>query len=266
MAKKNLSEIERGAGFFEGFVTNLMAVVREQNVPFEALYRLVKPEGRETLKEMVYVAQKAFQPLSAVPQAQQDYFTQVLDADVPESHKATVAKYRKLASEHGVPTTTVVCYRVRAGFTLKSHAAKAGPCIQGFQYLQNWNFPDEPTVDCLVFWVPCILKDSKNKTKDEQTALLADTRTKLELPAHHMSSFGKVALVAGLILAHYKATKGEHIPLGNDWVRTDTCSADGDRLRLGDFGGAGLDCGDDRWGDGRRARLGAFALGVELGS
>ncbi len=56
MAKKNVSEIERGAGFFMGLATGLMDVVREREVPFEAIYRLVTPAGRKTVEKMVEVA------------------------------------------------------------------------------------------------------------------------------------------------------------------------------------------------------------------
>jgi hypothetical protein len=56
MAKKNVSEIEKGAGYFQGLVTGFMEIVREKNVPFEAVYRLVTPEGRKTLSNMVAFA------------------------------------------------------------------------------------------------------------------------------------------------------------------------------------------------------------------
>lgn len=193
---------------------------------------------------------------------QSDYFTPLSDAHVPERHQAILAKYRQLATEHGVPVTTAVCYRVRAGFTLKSHAPKAGPCYEQFAYLQGWNFSDEPTSDCTVFWVPRIVNGSTSKTRDQQTQMLADLRIKLDLPAHHMSGFGKVGLLAGLILAHHKATQ-ERIPLNQCWVRTDICLADDYRFRLGCFVGSGLRCDHWRSGDDAVAYLGAFALGVE---
>lgn len=171
-----------------------------------------------------------------------EFFTPLADADVPAEHRATLAKYRKLASEHDVPATSPVCYRVKAEFTLKGHAPKAGPCREGFQYLQHWSFSDEPTAGCLVFWVPRTVAGSMSKTASEQLELLSNLRARLELPAHHMSGFGQASLVAGLILAHFQAT-GERTPLNCGWVRTDTRDADGRRLRLGVFDGAGLDCG-----------------------
>ncbi|MFH1088980.1 MAG: hypothetical protein V1716_00975 [Candidatus Uhrbacteria bacterium] len=81
-----------------------------------------------------------------------DYFIPILDANLPEKYKATGVKYRRLATKHGVSATHPVCYRVRVGFTLMSHAPQVGPCYKKFQYLQDWNFPDEATEDGYVFW------------------------------------------------------------------------------------------------------------------
>src|SRR3989338_2612496 len=151
-----------------------------------------------------------------------EYFIPVSDEDVPEQYKSTLVAYRKLAAEHGVAANTAVCYRVQAGFTLKSHAPKAAPCHDSYRYLQDWNFQDKATSNSFVFWVPRIMNDSTNKTTSQQITFLADLRTQLELPDYHMSGFGQVGLVAGLILAYFKAT-GERIPLNNCWARTDTC-------------------------------------------
>jgi len=38
--------------------------------------------------------------------AEPDYFTPVLDSDLPEKHKVTGAKYRREATEQGKPVTT----------------------------------------------------------------------------------------------------------------------------------------------------------------
>jgi hypothetical protein len=193
-----------------------------------------------------------------------EHFTPLADHQVPKRHQVTLGKYRLQATAYGVPEYTAVCFRVRAGFTVKRHAPKAGPCYKGYTRLQSWSFPDEPTSDSLVFWVPRILEGSTWKTKDQQIELLAALRGKLELPGHHMSGLGNIALVAGLILAHFKAT-GETVPLNWFWVRSDTCRADGSRLGLG-WGEAGLYCGSSDDDDRARGNVGAFALGVELGS
>jgi len=56
MSKKDVSEIERGAGFFQGFVAAMMGVVREKGVPFVAIYRLATDNGRPTLVRIVDLA------------------------------------------------------------------------------------------------------------------------------------------------------------------------------------------------------------------
>lgn len=189
-----------------------------------------------------------------------DYFTPITDADVPTEHQATLAKYRKLAEEHGVSANVPLCYRVRAGFTLKSHAPQVGPCYEDFWYLQGWNFEDKPTEDCLVFWVPRLVTGSTSKTVDEQRNLLSDLRQHLELPEYHLSGFGEVAFVAGLILSHFKVTD-EHVPLETSWARTDTCG--NNSYHFGSrFLSEGVAC--DRIRDDVRSNgCGVFALGVE---
>lgn len=56
MAKKNVSLIEKGAGYFQGFVTGLMDIAREQKVPLEAIHWLATPEARATLGKIVAIA------------------------------------------------------------------------------------------------------------------------------------------------------------------------------------------------------------------
>ncbi|MEK7545923.1 MAG: hypothetical protein AAB554_02490 [Patescibacteria group bacterium] len=56
MAKRNVSEIETGVGYFMGFATGLMDVVREKAVPFAAIYRLVTAGGRTTLGKIADLA------------------------------------------------------------------------------------------------------------------------------------------------------------------------------------------------------------------
>jgi len=198
-------------------------------------------------------------------QPSSDYFLPFADKDIPEPHQPTLAKYRAEARQQKVPDSVPLCYRVSAGFTLKEHAPQAGPCYQNFEYLQDWSFQDQPTRDSLVFWIPRIVPRSVKKNVSEQMEHLAKLRAKMELPAHHLDSFGNVAVVSGLVLAHFKAT-GERVPLDNYWVRTDTCLAGGRRLGLGWLEDS-LGCGRWGWGDERYDDLGAFALGVEaLGS
>lgn len=192
------------------------------------------------------------------------YIVPLADADVPEGYQATLAKYRQLAREYGVPDSHAVCYRVPEGFTLKTHAPMAGPCDRRFGYLQDWNFPDQPTQNSLVFWVPRILEESTNLSVIDQSALLAALRGKLELPAHHMSGFGNAALIAGLMLAHFKATGKIIAPI----ARTDTCTAeDGHFLSLSwiyDAEETRLDCWTFPFDWEPDGGVGVIALGVEV--
>ncbi len=173
-----------------------------------------------------------------------------------------VREWRQIATSLGY--TGPVAILVRAGFILKVHAPLAGPCYEGFGYLQDCELKnDEPTPDALVFFVPRLVANSTGKNKDEQLQLLADLRQAHSLPEHHLSNFGSAALLSGLILSHFKRI-GERVPLDCNWVRTDTVRSDDLRLLIGGFDGNGLFCIDWDCGDGGRlSLLGCFPLGVE---
>ena len=171
-----------------------------------------------------------------------------------------IPKYRRLAAE--LAYTGPMVWLVKKAFTLKKHAAKAGPCRKNFEYLQDWDFEDKPTQDSLVFWVPRLLPESTNKTVNKQLALLAKTCQRFELPDHHLSSFGGAALNAALILAEF-ARSGDRVPLNKFWARTDTCGAGGSRLHLGGFDEGGLRCARWFWDGNPSGYLGCFVLGVE---
>ncbi|MBI2551064.1 hypothetical protein HYV73_01835 [Candidatus Uhrbacteria bacterium] len=255
--------MEKGGGKFLILMTGIMRIVRQQNISPMVIDRLVTKRGRSTLVKMIHVAHEDWLAEQPKTMELEPYFTPLKDEDVPAERQAELAAYRKLATEHGVPANVPVCYRVRVGFTVKGRASQFGPCYDKFGYLKDWNFPDEPTVDCLVFWIPRLLKESADKTKDQQLALLAELRQTLGLPEGHMSGFGKASLVVGLVLAHFKET-GERAPLDKLSVRTDTCVSGCDRLVVGRFGESGLDV--NRWHGGPASDgLGVFALGVVLG-
>ncbi|OGH73855.1 MAG: hypothetical protein A3C90_01265 [Candidatus Magasanikbacteria bacterium RIFCSPHIGHO2_02_FULL_51_14] len=191
------------------------------------------------------------------------YFVAISDAEVPEQYRHTFVAYRRLGIELGVREQVPLCYRVRAGFTLKTHAPQVGPCLDRFHDLQDAPLADKPTSNCLAFWVPRVVPGSTSKSVVAQMELLAELRRKRGLPAHHLSSFGSAALVAGLILAHFKAT-GERVPLHSFYVVTDAQLAIG-RLYLGEFDEEGLSwCS---WGMKMENRggpvIGLFPLGVE---
>ena len=78
MTKRNVSEIETGAGFFMGFVSATMDVVREKAYPFAAIYRLATAGGRTTLVKIVDLAYADWQaeqpkPVDEQPQGGHPY-------------------------------------------------------------------------------------------------------------------------------------------------------------------------------------------------
>lgn len=171
-----------------------------------------------------------------------------------------VVTWRHIATVHDYKGP--VFWRVSAGFTLKVHAPKAGPCWSSFTYLQEWNFEDVPTQNGYAFWIPRLLRHSTCKTAADQMRILVAARGLWDLPAHHLAGFGTVATQAALILAHFKRT-GERTPLELRWIRTDTLHDSRVRLLLGGFVTDGLSCGG-RWDDDEaRGFLGVLPLGVE---
>lgn len=155
-----------------------------------------------------------------------------------------------------------ICWLVKAGFTIKIDAPKAGPCYDNLNYLQGRELQnDEPTVDSLVFWIPKLAEGSTGKNYQQmvsQRGLLRDT---FNLPANHCQSFGSIALNFALILAYYKL-KGDRVPANCLYAASDTLHVRGYRLIAGDFGQNGLHC--DYWVGNAGGHVGFFLLGVEL--
>jgi len=169
-----------------------------------------------------------------------------------------LAPWRKLAALMGY--TSPVAWLVKQGFTLKTHAPLVGPCYENLQYLQCWNFSDDPTDDCLVFWVPCLAESSTGKNIKAMEAYRAELKKLYELPGDHATYFGSIQLQFALILAHFKRT-GERIPLNFRFAASDTLSAGGSRLIAGYFRVNGLHC--DVWHEDGNDDIGFFLLGVE---
>lgn len=167
--------------------------------------------------------------------------------------------WRQQARAYGIADTVLLHALVHPGCTFKHHIPKLGPCRKDFQYLQDWNFPDDPTEHALVSWVPTPLRDSTSKNVTGQTELVSAFKTEVQLPAWYQVTFGSVTHVAGLILAHSKAANQD--PFNGLIVRTDSCRADGFRLYLRRSGGL-LSCGDWHWDDGRNPGIAVFAVGV----
>jgi len=72
MAKRNVSEIEIGAGLFIELVSAVMKVAREKAVPFAAIYRLATADGRMTLAKIVDLAYTDWQAEQLKPIKQSD--------------------------------------------------------------------------------------------------------------------------------------------------------------------------------------------------
>jgi len=180
-----------------------------------------------------------------------------------EQATAKVRVWRIYAQKMGY--TGPVVWKVKAGFSLKSHAPAAGPCYQNLQYLQGWELKnDEPTKDSLVFWVPRLVEGSLNKNGTQMETLRAEQRNAHELPSNHCDCFGSIDLLFALILAHYKRD-GKRVPLDCKYAASDTLLVVGLRLVAGGFDGVGASC--DGWLGNAGAGVGFFLLGVEeLGS
>jgi len=254
MVKKAVANLKKERDDWSKRVSRGAKVFRRlanERLSFEELQMPIDdPEMRKDLVKLWQTwPSRHFQPLS--------------DDQVPLKYETSLLKWLRLASRLGYIGPVV--WQVRAGYILLKHAPMTGPCYKKWQHLQGWKLRnDEPTKDLLVFWIPRLVTGSKGKKPEEQTKLMAEIRSQIDLPEHHLMSFGSAALLSGLILTHYKRT-GEKTPLNGEWTRTDTFHADGNRLPLGDFGGSGLCCGSRDWDEGERSALGCFPLGVEPG-
>lgn len=119
-----------------------------------------------------------------------DYFTSLPDREAVEllvkfekydrkAARELLAKMRELAKKECDYSKGSIAALVRAGFTLKEHAPKFGPCYGDWQQL----LPDDrPTSDCLLIGVPRLL--FKDETYNNELALLGRLRAKYGLPAH----------------------------------------------------------------------------------
>lgn len=183
-------------------------------------------------------------------------------AQFPQFAEA-IASWRKYAESVGY--NGPVAWKVREGFTLKSHAPKAGPCYDKLRYIQDWRLKDDvPTTNSVVFWVPMIVPGSTYVNTLEMAVIRALLRKNHKMPEHHCTSFGSIALLFALILARFKRTS-ERVPANFFYTASDSFHEDGSRLIAGFFNERGLHC--DRWLVNRNGLVGFFLLGVEtLGS
>lgn len=221
--------------------------------------------SRLTDEEMVAISDnptrlKEFASALVKDHEENSYVSVVEDMFIPESLQAVASKWHNLANDLGYRGP--VLWQVRAGFTLRRHAPKVGPCYKDFIGLQDSGLTeDEPTEDGYVFWVPRLIGTTL-KEVEPQCSLLVEMRKRYGLPERYLTGFGSAALIAGLIFEHFKLT-GERVPLEKKYVRTDTFVSGGLRLGLGDFDCTGLGCG---WGFDANAAdiVGVFPLGIEV--
>jgi hypothetical protein len=103
---------ERTAGGFEvterGRVSGIMEAVREKGVPFEAVYRLVTPEGRKTLSNMVALAHQDWLGEQSVGENKPVVSVEASDTiTIPADATAEglVAKAKKAFEKAGIPFT-----------------------------------------------------------------------------------------------------------------------------------------------------------------
>ena len=174
--------------------------------------------------------------------------------------QAIVKAWRKYAILMGY--NGPVAWKVKQGFTLKTHAPLAGPCYENLEYLQNWRFEDTSTLDTLVFWIPRLVHNSMSKTVTEMEQYRGELQVHYEMPTNHCISFGSIALQFALLLTHFKRT-GERVLPGGFYMVSDTLNLDGScRLVAGNFGSDGLSCYDWNGSCGSHD-VGFFLIGIE---
>jgi hypothetical protein len=198
-----------------------------------------------------------------------------------ESMAEKIAKsWREIATEIDGDYNGPIAWRVQAGFTLKKHVEKVGPCHWESGFLQDRLLVnDMPTQSSLTFFVPRLI--SKDKNVREQLDKLFAFRRKYNLPGYHLCSFGQAGMLCGLILEHYKRT-GNCIFDCGEHSRTDTFAlgvvslsgrySSSLRLTVGPFHYNDSEMDDKRlycqpcsWSDnGRYPLLGCFPMGVDI--
>ncbi len=121
-------------------------------------------------------------------------------------------------------------YATEPGATLKQTIPTMGPCVEDFNHLQGWQFPDNPTERCLVSGVPAALRETTNQNLATQLQTLRTIEKDWGIPPGFFSKeLIPTVYTAGVALAHHNLTKQQMF--GDLCVRTGTC-ADDDRLML----------------------------------
>lgn len=189
------------------------------------------------------------------------YFIPLRDEELPPHLQPTAKKWRKLAQVLGYRGNRPIAWLFRGGFTLK-RAPLVGPCLGHiFQGLSS--IPNEPTKESIVFWIPKLIPDSMGKTVAEKRIVLGKLRVRVDLPSHHLQSFGNVTLLAGLSLGYFAET-GECIPVDPSEAASETFVDD--RCFVIGFDNRGLIVGQWNFNDPhyeRASHIGCFPFAIE---
>ena len=131
-----------------------------------------------------------------------------------------VDAWRSMAKDMKYPGK--IAFRVLWGFIFRKHAPSLGPCFNGLKQTQQDDLRnDESTENSVLFFIPKVLEESRDKNETEQRKLLSDLRIKYNLPSHHLGGFGQVGYLVGVILTLLKIT-GDYVVPEKHTVRTDT--------------------------------------------
>ncbi len=236
--------------------------MRDRTASFKALAKIVANLSDEEQLAIIDHP-KRFGDLMcqfAAEVASSTYVIPVHDKDVPLPHRAAARTWRQYARAHDY--NGPIAWRVKEGFTLRSHAQTAGPC-SGLRYISYWDeiTGDAPTDKCIVFWVPRLVSSSMDKTFVQMEERREEAKRCLELPDNHATSFGGISLLFALVLAHFKRV-GERVPLKEFFAVSDSLGVEGNRLIVGGFNKSGLQCANTVGKP--RYDVGFFLLGVEL--
>lgn len=167
---------------------------------------------------------------------------------------------RKGALKQRLANSIPCHFAVEVGATLKQTIPTIGPCVDDFQYLQNWLFADIATEQCLVSGVPAALRRTTNQSLVAQRQKLAAIEQWWGVPVGFFSKeLLPTVYTAGVALTFHKVTKQQMFD--DLWVRTGTQFSGGGRLSLGWDRGR-LGCTDEGYDEDADSEVAVVALGM----
>lgn len=171
------------------------------------------------------------------------------------------ASLRRFAKEE-FSWDSEIFYSVKPGFDWQTQAPQIGPCYNNWKSASQWRLKNwTATVTSLVFWLPRLVSESREKTAANQMKLLAANKEKYRLPDWCLNGFGSASYNVLLILEHFHRT-GKQVPDNYYWIRSDTLHSDDFCLIFGFFGEDGLLCRGWGWDGVEFGGLGCFPSGV----